>query len=87
MSMTMGFRERLVEERLDGFTSVRFNLCFDGYFKAKRNGCSVAPGSFDSKLCRNREKRELRGKSRQLREYLPTERDLCKTTNGTIEAV
>ena len=61
MPMTMGFRERLVEERLDGFTSVRFNLCFDGYFEAKRNGCSVAPGRFDLKLCRNREKKRVAG--------------------------
>ena len=56
MSMTMGFRERIVDERLDGLTSVRIKLCFDGSFEEKRSGCAVAPGSFDVTICRNSKK-------------------------------
>jgi hypothetical protein len=53
MSMTMGFRERIVAERLDGLRSVRLNLCLDGSFEEKCNGCAVASGSFDVTICRN----------------------------------
>ena len=56
MSMTVGFRERIVAERLDGLRSVRINLCLDGSFEEKCNGCAVAPGSFDVTICRNSKK-------------------------------